>query len=251
MHDLLYKTGDDMIVHVGYVANVPYFLCYGLEVLGTPCYNIVPRSILQSKYARIFYGSIYNGNPLKVNLLIVDDTTYVHFILSVLRILEKMKKKYHNLIIHLHIGSALKDHLILKLISKILGFRVFVHMHGTDLRNLIYFKAEILKLIHEEKPWFISTPDLLIYCKHFNIKCIWLPNPIDPIIFSELKFRSKPWSTDTIKVFIPTRFDHTKGLNVFFDLLINALNKNPKLLNNCILYTIYMAWYSVGYVPLY
>jgi hypothetical protein len=42
MRDLLYKTGDDIIVQVGYVANVPYFLCYGLEALGVPCYNIVP-----------------------------------------------------------------------------------------------------------------------------------------------------------------------------------------------------------------
>jgi hypothetical protein len=68
-----------------------------------------------------------------------------------------------------------------------------------------------------------------------------LPNPIDPIIFSEfsqLKLRTKPWSTDTIKVFIPTRFDHTKGLNIFFDLLINALHKNPKLLNDSVLYII-------------
>jgi len=238
MRDLLYKTGDDMIVQVGYVANVPYFLCYGLEALGVPCYNIVPQSILRSKYARIFYGSIYNGNPLKVNLLIVDDATYDHFILSVLRILEKMKRRYRNLIVHLHIGSALRDHFILKLISKILNFRVFVHMHGTDLRDLIYSKAEILKIIHEEKPWFVSTPDLLTYCKHLNIKCIWLHNPIDPIIFSELKLRTKPWNTGTIRVFIPTRFDHTKGLNVFFDLLVNALSKNPKLLNDCILYTI-------------
>jgi hypothetical protein len=216
MRDLLY--GDDIIVQVGYVANVPYFLCYGLEALGVPCYNIVPQSILRSKYARIFYGSIYNGNPLKVNLLIVDDATYDHFILSVLRILEKMKRRYRNLIVHLHIGSALRDHLILKLISEILNFRVFVHMHGTDLRNLIYSKAEILKLVHEEKPWFVSTPDLLTYCKHLNIKCIWLHNPIDPIIFSELKLRTKPWSTGTIRVFIPTRFDHTKGLGQFDEL---------------------------------
>jgi len=238
MCDQLHKTGDDMIVHVGYCGNVPYFLCYGLEALGVPCCNIIPRSILQSKYARIFYGSIYNGNPFKINLLIANDATYVHFTLSVLRILERMKKKYRNLVVHLHIGSALRDHLILKLISKILDFKVFVHMHGTDLRDLIYSKAEILKLIHEEKPWFVSTLDLLIYCKHFNIKCIWLHNPIDPIIFSELKLKSKPWNTDKVRIFIPTRFDHTKGLNIFFDLLVNALNKNPKLLNDYILYII-------------
>jgi hypothetical protein len=93
MRGSLYKTGDDMTVQVGYVANVPYFLCHGLETLGVPCYNIIPQSILRSKYARIFYGSIYNGNPLKVNLLIVDDTTHAHFIPSVLKIPDKMKSE--------------------------------------------------------------------------------------------------------------------------------------------------------------
>jgi hypothetical protein len=146
MRESLYKTGDDAVVQVGYVANVPYFLCHGLETLGVPCYNIVPRSILRSKYARIFYGSIYNGNPLKVKLIIANDGTHIHFILSVMKILEEMKRRYRNLIVHLHIGSALRDHLILKLISKILSFRVFIHMHGTDLRNLLYIKARYLNL---------------------------------------------------------------------------------------------------------
>lgn len=83
-----------------------------------------------------------------------------------------MKRRHRNLIVHLHIGSALRDHLILKLMSKILDFRVFIHMHGTDLRNLLYIKAKILDLVYEGIPWIVSTPDLLAYCRHLNIKCV-------------------------------------------------------------------------------
>lgn len=34
MRESLHKTGDDAVVQVGYVANIPYFLCHGLETLG-------------------------------------------------------------------------------------------------------------------------------------------------------------------------------------------------------------------------
>lgn len=136
MRESLHKTGDNAVVQVGYDANVPYFLCYGLETMGVPCYNIIPRSILRSKYARIFYGSTY--------------------------------------------------------------------------------------------------------CRYLNINCVWLHNPLDPIIFSELKSRTKPWSTDSKIIFIPTRFDRIKGLNTFFDLLIDGLHKNTKILSDSVLYII--AW---------
>jgi len=235
---LISKTSDISVIQVGYVANVPYFLCYGLETLGIRCYNVIPRSILESKYAKIFYGSIYNGNPLKIKLLIIDDNTHIDFIKSLLKILYKMREKYRNVIIHLHIGSALKDHIILKLVGKILNFRLFIHMHGTDLRNLSYIKAEVLKILYQHRPWFVSTPDLLMYCRHLNIECIWLHNPIDPVIISELRSREKPWNTDIIRMFIPTRFDETKGLSTFYELLIDALREDPKLPDKLLIYII-------------
>ena len=234
---MISKTSDILVIQVGYVANVPYFLCYGLEALGIPCYNIIPRSILESKYARIFYGSIINGNPLKIKLFIIDDNTRIDFISSLLKILRKMRGN-RNVIIHLHIGSALKDHSILNLVGRILNYRLFIHMHGTDLRNLSYIKAEALEKLYQHRPWFVSTPDLLMYCRHLNIECTWLHNPIDPVIISELRSREKPWNTDIIRVFIPTRFDETKGLNTFFDLLIDALHENPKLLDKHVIYII-------------
>lgn len=53
-----------------------------IKFLDIPCYNIIPRSILYSKYAKILYDAIYNGEiRLKVNTTIVkDDSPYVLYI---------------------------------------------------------------------------------------------------------------------------------------------------------------------------
>jgi len=196
-----------LIVHIGYVANVPYFLCYGLQVLGYKCINLIPKSILNSIYSNIYYGSTTNGNPLNVNILPIDDDSPYRFILNVTKYLTRLMMKYGiNLTVHLHIGSALSNLLIIKSITKIYGTKLFVSFHGSLLEMVI------------NKPFFVSTPDLLEYCRKFELECTWLPNPIDPIVIDKAKDRK--YASDVCKIFIPTRFDHTKALNKFFDQFI-------------------------------
>jgi hypothetical protein len=212
------ERNNTLVVHVGYVANVPYLLCYALKAIGYKCINIIPRSILNSIYSNIFYGSITNDNPLNVNILSIDDNLHYDFILNIIKYLNKLKIKYgNNLIVHLHIGSALRDLLIIKTITKLYGIKLFVSFHGTDLRDISLSKALLLKMVIN-KPFFVSTPDLLAYCRHFDLECTWLPNPIDPIVIDKAKYRKYP--NNLCNIFIPTRFDYTKELNKFFDQFI-------------------------------
>ena len=212
------ERNNTLIVHVGYVANVPYSLCYALKALGYKCINIIPKSILNSRYFNIFYGSITNDNPLNVNILPIDDNLHNDFILNIIKYLTKLKIKYgNNLIVHLHIGSALRDLSIIKSITKIYGIKLFVSFHGTDIKDISLSKASLLKMVIN-KPFFVSTPDLLEYCRKFELECTWLPNPIDPNVIDKAKYRKYP--NDACKIFIPTRFDYTKELNKFFDPFI-------------------------------
>jgi len=207
-----------LIVHVGYVANVPYFLCYGFQELGHKCINFIPKSILNSIYSNIYYGSSTNGNPLNVNILPIDDDSPYGFISNITKYLTRLMMKYeNNLTVHLHIGSALSNLLIIKSITKVYGIKLFVSFHGSDIRNISLTKASLLKMVIN-KPFFVSTPDLLEYCRKFELECTWLPNPIDPIVIDKAKHRKYP--NDVCKIFIPTRFDHNKELNKFFDRFI-------------------------------
>ncbi len=143
-----------LIIHVGYVANVPYFLCYGLKALGYKCINIIPKSILSSIYSNIFYGSITNGNPLNVNILPINDHSHPSFILNMSKYLTRFMIKYrNNLIVHLHIGSVLSNLSIIKSITKIYGIKLFVSFHGTDIRDISLTKASLLKMVIN-KPFF-------------------------------------------------------------------------------------------------
>lgn len=215
------------IIHVGYVANIPYFLCYALNCLGYVSYNAIPQSILLSKYARVFYGSMYNQNPLNVNIVEVKDSPHWLLFIQLSKLLAFLKKKYRTLIIHLHVGSALRDHIVLDLIAKLLNkrFKLFVHFHGTDVRTLSYVKARIFKAIYDV-PFFVSTPDLLAYCKRLDMDCEWLNNPCDPLI---LRGQATKDVNSHCKILCPTRFDATKALDNFFNLFIRALRERPDL----------------------
>jgi len=141
-------------------------------------------------------------------------------------VLYNLSRDHRYVVIHLHIGSALRDHVILKIASRLINAKIFVHMHVKDLRNFSHIKAQILKSLYEHQPIFVSTPDLLVQCKHLNLECIWIHNPVDPMI---LEIKERRWEVSTLRIFVPTRFDVTKGLDRFFDLLIEYFRENSEI----------------------
>jgi hypothetical protein len=134
-----------IIAQVGYVANVPYFLTYALMSKGFESINLLSENILNSKFARIFYGSRYNGNPLNVRLIPIKGTGG-SLLINLLNKLEYFSRKGF-LIAHLHIGSALRDHLFLWFLEKLhkKKIKLVLEFHGTDLRNLSSLKAKLLR----------------------------------------------------------------------------------------------------------
>jgi len=221
------RYDDSLIIaQVGYVANVPYFLTYALMSKGFESINLLPENILNSKFARIFYGSRYNGNPLNVRLIPIKGTG-VAYIINLLNKLKYFSRKQF-LIAHLHIGSVLRDHLFLWFLEKLhkKKIKLAFEFHGTDLRNLSSLKAKLLRYIYNT--FLVSTPDLITYCESLELPCMWLPNMVDPyyILFVKNNIENiiynKKRNIDkdlTIKVLIPTRLDEHKNVQLFYEML--------------------------------
>ncbi|AEA11517.1 hypothetical protein TUZN_0011 [Thermoproteus uzoniensis 768-20] len=224
------KRYDDLIIaQVGYVANVPYFLTYALMSKGFESINLLPEDIVNSKFAKIFYGSRYNGNPLNVRLIPIKGTGLVY----INKLAHKFKyfSREKFLIAHLHIGSALRDHLFLWFLEKLYKKKIKLafEFHGTDLRNLSSSKAKFLRYIYNT--FLVSTPDLITYCEALELPCMWLPNVVDPyyILFIKNKIENIIYNKKhniekgLIKVLIPTRLDEHKNLQLFYEMLSEAV----------------------------
>jgi len=62
-------------------------------------------------------------------------------------------------------------------LMKLLGRKVVVHFHGSDLRE--YSQTIAVKTLLKNKTCLVATPDLLKWAPNAT----WLPNPVDPKVF--------------------------------------------------------------------
>ncbi len=213
---------DYIVINLGYTANVPYFLTYGLISRGIQSVNLIPITIVNSYYGKIYYGSIFNNNPLNVPIFLVKSTTRFVFYRNVSRIIKFLLKRVLKVIIHIHSYNRYNDISFMYLLKKIGLNRVKIvwHFHGSDLRSISFDKVRFIDKI--SAAIIVSTPDLLIQCKRFNLQCDIIPNIYDPLIDKIIQ-RFPVSSDNDIRIFIPTRFDYSKGLNVFFDYLLKVI----------------------------
>jgi hypothetical protein len=219
------------VLQSGLGANIPYFLCYGLQKI----YNIHCTLLLPKKAPvhEIFYG-YGSGNPLGIKIIkakILRGQIFDSLIRGVLT------TKSSEIYLHMHVGRSLSIYLLTKMLGKLTNLfgrklHVVWHFHGTDVRTM----PEIHRLLFIKNPmekYFVSTPDLLTYSCNMGIKTEYLPNPVDPLI--EYGYESESFIRPEVisyinkishlgrykkMIFIPTRQDRNKGLQTFIQFLM-------------------------------
>ncbi|MCC6019604.1 MAG: glycosyltransferase [Candidatus Verstraetearchaeota archaeon] len=144
-----------------------------------------------------------------------------------------------DIYLHMHVGRSLSTYMLtkmLKIFTSLLGrdLHVVWHFHGTDVRTMPELHRALFVKGFVEK-YFVSTPDLLTYSYKMGIKAEYLPNPVDPLI--ELGYEDESFIRPEVlsyinkishvgrykkMIFIPTRQDHTKGLQTFIHFLMHS-----------------------------
>ncbi|MEM1718920.1 MAG: hypothetical protein QXF49_06160 [Thermosphaera sp.] len=209
----------DAVIEVGYVANIPYFYAWAFKKLKFESILLMPSN-LENRYQPIFYGYPPNDNPLNINIKFYLKSPAIA-LLKTLRNLHKPK------LIHVHIGSAIRNIYPVSVISNSYKIPTIIEFHGTDVREIKNQKRlfySLLKLCNKYIYFAGSTPDLLNY----GIRMFWLPNPVDPLALS---FRCSRASGTKINIFIPTRLDRNKNIHFFLYRFYQAINSgyvNPK-----------------------
>jgi len=221
------------VLQAGLGANIPYFLCYGLQKM----YNISCTLLLPKKapIPELFYG-YGSGNPLNIKIIKAKILRYQIFDSLIKGILTTKSSEAY---LHMHVGRSLPTYLLAKILrtfTSLSGQKLHIvwHFHGTDIRTM----PEIHRLLFVKSPmekYFVSTPDLLTYSYKMGIKAEYLPNPVDPLIEFEYEDESfiRPEVLSYINklshlgrykkmIFIPTRQDHNKGLQTFIHFLMRS-----------------------------
>lgn len=123
-------------------------------------------------------------------------------------------------LIHVHIGSAVRDLYPLFILSSLYKVPTIIEFHGTDVREIKKPKRtfySLLRLCSKHVYFAGSTPDLL----SCGIEMIWLPNPVDPLL---LRFKCRRISDTKVNIFIPTRFDRNKNVHIFLYQFYQAIS---------------------------
>jgi hypothetical protein len=224
---------DVSVLQAGLGANIPYFLCYGLQkVYGIPCMLLLPR---KAPISEIFYG-YGSGNPLGIKIIkakILRGQIFDSLIRGILT------TKSSEIYLHMHVGRSLSTYLLTKMLGKLTNLfgrklHIVWHFHGTDIRTM----PRIHRLLFIKSPmekYFVSTPDLLTHSYNMGIKAEYLPNPVDPLIEYGYEDESfiRPEVINCINkisrlgrykkmIFIPTRQDRNKGLQTFIQFLMRS-----------------------------
>jgi len=214
------------IAHLGYVANVAYFLCWAMnKYYGYEGVVYQPNKPINLATQKVIYG-YESGNPLKVDLIYYDVSSKIKRDLDIL-----LLQKDDFDVIHLHEGGYFSG----SLMAKMSGAKVIRHYHGSDLRKSSNKPLKALlracyKLLGEDRI-LVSTVDLLNYVHGSNAKkrAELLPNPVDPLI---QKCRN---DKEEAIVFLPTRHDE---LDKKTSIAFKAWKKLRKLNREAILVTI-------------
>ncbi|MEM4004027.1 MAG: hypothetical protein QXM43_00140 [Desulfurococcaceae archaeon] len=210
---------EDNVVEVGYVTNISYFYAFGFEALKLK-YTLLMLSNLDAKWQPIFYGYPPNGNPLNIDIRF-------YWGLPAMALSRALRNLRRTLLIHVHIGSTMRDLYPVSVISSSYRVPTIIKFHGTDVREMEKLKKtfySLLRLCNKYVYFAGSTPDLLSY----GIQMFWLPNPVDPFALS---FRCRRASDAKVAIFIPTRFDRNKYVHFFLYRFYQAINSryiNPK-----------------------
>ncbi|MEM4453079.1 MAG: hypothetical protein QW607_06565 [Desulfurococcaceae archaeon] len=118
----------DNVVEVGYVANIPYFYAFGFETLKLKCTLLMPSN-LDVKWQPIFYGYPPNGNPLNIDIRFYRG-------LPAMALSRALRNLRRTLLIHVHIGSAVRDLYPVSIISSSYRVPTIIEFHGTDVREM-------------------------------------------------------------------------------------------------------------------
>jgi len=250
-----------MVIQLGLGANIPYYLSYGLKKMNINSCLIMPKKMMT--VTEIFYG-YGSGNPLGVNIKYTK-YHYLRFFDSLFEAALLSDKL--PVIVHTHVGREFRTRIpasMLSRMSRMFGKKLYVvwHFHGSDIRSM----TKIAKLVFTMFPsdaHLVSTPDMLLHAKRWHIGAEWLPNPVDPLITSNLIFTEDKMrhyileSIATIKsyklkgkkiFFIPTRQDPIKGIMDFLSIIKDDSYSLNILKNNSIFAVIAWGSYSNDFI---
>jgi glycosyltransferase involved in cell wall biosynthesis len=221
------------ILQAGLGANIPYFLCYGLQkTYNIPCALLLPK---EAPLPELYYG-YGSGNPLNI---VIQKAKIFRYQLFDALIKRTLTTRSSDIYLHMHVGRSLSTYMLtkmLKIFTSLLGrdLHVVWHFHGTDVRTMPELHRALFVEDFVEK-YFVSTLDLLTYSYKMGIKAEYLPNPVDPLI--ELGYEDESFIRPEVlsyinkishagrykkMIFIPTRQDHTKGLQTFVHFLMRS-----------------------------
>jgi len=168
------------VLQVGLGANIPYFLCYGLQkIYNIPCALLLPK---EAPLPELYYG-YGSGNPLNI---VIQKAKIFRYQLFDILIKRTLTTRSSDIYLHMHVGRSLSTYMLtkmLKIFTNLLGrdLHVVWHFHGTDVRTMPELHRALFVKGSVEK-YFVFTPDLLTYSYKMGIKAEYLPNPVDPLI---------------------------------------------------------------------
>ncbi|MDR7665101.1 glycosyltransferase family 4 protein [Methanosarcina sp. Z-7115] len=140
------------ILHIGNIAGVPQNIRDGQRMFGYKS-EVLSFGEDQFKYGVDISFSSHGNISRKINILY-----------NIIKII------FQYDILHFHASSLHRMGLDL-LIWKVLGKKVIMHYHGSEIRNK---KQPLIQKYFADK-CVVSTPDLLAFVPN----SIWIPNPID------------------------------------------------------------------------
>jgi glycosyltransferase involved in cell wall biosynthesis len=146
------KSEKIRILHIGDIAGVPQNLRDGQRIFGYKS-DVLSFSENRFKYGVDISFSSHDKISRKINILYN---------------IIKLSFQYNTL--HFHASSLHPTGLDL-VIWKVLGKKVIMHYHGSEIRNK---KQPFFQKYFADKH-FVSTPDLLAFVP----QSIWVPNPIN------------------------------------------------------------------------
>jgi hypothetical protein len=224
-----------VVIQLGLGANVPYYLCYGLQSMNVPARFVMQKPWRNVGANRLIPYGWESGNPLNVN---VRCTRYHYF-----RFLDGLLEAAHlsrsfPVIVHTHVGLEFRVRILSNIVARAARsvgkrLRLVWHFHGSDIRSgMTRFPSALFAMFPADCN-LVSTPDLIQYAKRRHIDAQWLPNPVDPLITTGTTFGSnliRPAVLDAIRAverakkenqifFVPTRQDHVKGVLEYVDIL--------------------------------
>ena len=189
------------VLHVNNVANVPAGLVEGLRKIG------VDASLYQP-----YTGINTSGRLSKLKVV-------TNRIADARALRSKIAREGYD-IVHIHYA-------FFGMLGVLGGYPYWLHCHGTDIRRNLYhplFKTVTKMSLDRAERVFYSTPDLKVHAEKARADATFIPNPIRTELFEPRSFEGTG-----NKVFLISRIDKIKGIDVAFRALERIKKNNPKL----------------------